>query len=77
VAGGVEELEDDEWREAFEDGQEPGSPMTASLEAQQELGSKLGIRYGIAMVIEGPHGNETLQENPSLAEVEKAIEKVE
>ena len=28
--------------------------MTASLAAQQELGSKLGIRYGIAMVIEGP-----------------------
>jgi len=51
--------------------------MTASLEAQQELGSKLGIRYGIAMVIEGPKGSETLQENPTLAEVEKAIEKVE
>jgi hypothetical protein len=77
LAGGVEELESEEWEEAFEDGREPGSPMTASLEAQQELGSKLGIRYGIAMVIEGPKGSETLQENPTLAEVEKAIEKVE
>ena len=45
--------------------------------AQQELGSKLGIRYGVAMVIEGPNGNETLQENPTLGEVEAAIEKVE
>jgi hypothetical protein len=77
VAGGVEELEDTEWQEAFDEGRESGSPMTASLEAQQELGSKLGIRYGIAMVIEGPGGNETLQENPTLKEVEQAIEKVE
>jgi hypothetical protein len=76
LAGGVEELEDQEWEEAFEQGQEPGSPMTASLEAQQELGSKLGIRYGLAMVIEGPRGNETLQENPTLKEVEAAITKV-
>jgi protein-disulfide isomerase len=77
LAGGVEELEGNEWEEAFEGGQEPDSPMTKSLEAQQELGSKLGIRYGLAMVIEGPRGNETLQENPTLKEVERAIEKVE
>jgi len=77
VAGADEELEGEEWREAFEEGKEPGSAMNASLEAQQELGSKLGIRYGVAMIIEGPAGSETLQENPTLAEVEKAIEKVE
>lgn len=77
VAGGVEELEEKEWEEAFDQGREPGSPMTKSLAAQQELGSKLGIRYGIAMVIEGPHGNATLQENPTLGQVEAAIEKVE
>jgi protein-disulfide isomerase len=77
LAGGVEELEATEWEEAFEQGQEPGSTITRSLEAQQELGSKLGIRYGLAMVIEGPSGNQTLQENPTLKEVERAIEKVE
>ncbi|MFT3866096.1 MAG: thioredoxin domain-containing protein [Solirubrobacterales bacterium] len=77
LAGGVEELETEEWKEAFEEGQESGSAMDQSLLAQEELGSKLGIRYGLAMVINGPHGSETLQENPSLAEVEAAIEKVE
>lgn len=77
VAGSVEELEGKEWEEAFEAGREPDSAMTKSLEAQEELGSKLGIRYGIAMVLEGPHGNETLQENPTLREVEAAIKKVE
>jgi hypothetical protein len=50
--------------------------MEKSLLAQEQLGSKLGIRYGQAMVIEGPNGNETLQENASLAEIEKAIEEV-
>ena len=50
--------------------------MEKSLISQEELGSKLGIRYGLAMVIEGPGGNETLQENPTLKEVERAIERV-
>lgn len=77
VAGGVEELEPREWEEAFDKGREPNSAMTKSLQRQEELGSKLGIRYGLAMVITGPRGTETLQENPSLKEVEAAIAKVE
>lgn len=77
VAGGVEELEEEEWREAFEAGKEPGSAIEKSLVAQEELGSKLGIRYGVAFLIEGPKGSETLQENPTLKEVERAIERVE
>jgi hypothetical protein len=77
VAGGVEELNGPEWEEAMEKGKESGSAMEKSLLAQEELGSKLGIRYGQAMVLEGPNGNETLQENATLAEVEKAIAKVE
>lgn len=77
VAGGVEELEAEEWKESFEAAKQEGSAVEASLKAQEELGSKLGIRYGLAMVIEGPNGSETLQENPSLAEVEASIAKVE
>jgi protein-disulfide isomerase len=77
VAGGVEELNAPEWEEDLEKGKEPGSAMSESLQAQEELGSKLGIRFGQAMVIAGEGGTETLQENPSLKEVEAAIEKVE
>jgi hypothetical protein len=77
VAGAVEELNGPEWEEALEKGKDPDSGMSKSLESQEELGSNLGIRYGQAMVIEGPHGNETLQENASLAEIEAAIAKVE
>jgi protein-disulfide isomerase len=77
VAGGVEELNDPEWEESLEKSKEPDSTISKSLQSQEELGSKLGIRYGQAMVIEGPHGNVILQENPTLKEVEAAIEKVE
>jgi protein-disulfide isomerase len=77
LAGGVEELETEEWEKAFEEGKEKGSAMEKSLLAQEELGSKLGIRYGIAMIVNGPGGNVTLQENPTLPEVEAAIKKVE
>jgi protein-disulfide isomerase len=77
LAGGVEELNGPEWEEALEKGKEPGSAMEKSLAAQEEIGANLGIRYGQAMVIEGPRGNETLQENASLAEIEAAIAKVE
>ena len=77
LAGGVEELETEEWVKDFEEGKEKGSAMEKSLLAQEELGSKLGIRYGIAMIVNGPGGNVTLQENPTLPEVEAAIKKVE
>jgi protein-disulfide isomerase len=77
LAGGVEELEDEEWEKAFEEGKEKGSAMEKSLLAQEELGSKLGIRYGLAMIVNGPGGSVTLQENPTLPEVEAAIKKVE
>jgi hypothetical protein len=77
VAGGVEELEEDEWEEAFKEGKENGSAMEQSLQAQEELGEKLGIRYGVGWVVEGPSGSKTLQESPSLHEVERAIESVE
>ncbi len=77
VAGSVEELELTEWEKDFKEGREPDSAMTQRLTEQEELGSQLGIRYGQALVIEGPHGNETLQENASLEEVEAAIAAVE
>jgi protein-disulfide isomerase len=77
LAGGVEELNGPEWEEAMKTAREPESPITKRLEADEELGSKLGIRYGQAMIVTGPHGTETLQENAKLGEVEKAIAKVE
>ncbi len=77
IAGGVEELNGPEWEEAMATARDSSSPITKRLLADEELGSKLGIRYGQAMIVTGPHGTETLQENAKLGEVEAAISRVE
>jgi protein-disulfide isomerase len=77
VAGGVEELELREWEEDLEKKGLSGGPIDKSLESQEELGRDLKIRTGQAMIVSGPSGTVTLQEGPSLAEVEAAIAEVE
>lgn len=77
VAGGVEELDLREWENDLEEKGLSGGPIEERLEAQEELARDLKIRSGQAMIVNGPNGTVTLQEGPSLAEVEAAIEKVE
>lgn len=77
VAGGVEELDLREWEDDLEGKGLSGGPIEERLEAQEELARDLKIRSGQAMIVSGPGGTVTLQEGPSLAEVEAAIEKVE
>jgi protein-disulfide isomerase len=76
VAGGVEKLDPREWEEDLEKGL-AGGPIEERLKSQEELGRDLKIRNGQAMIVSGPSGTVTLQEGPSLAEVEVAIAKVE
>ncbi len=77
IAGGVEELEIEEWKRDLEKGKVSGSAIKRRLESSEELGRSLGIRVGQGMVVNGPNGTRTLQEGPSLAEVERAIGEVE
>jgi protein-disulfide isomerase len=77
IAGGVEELEIEEWNQAVEEAKVSDSAIQKRLEGYEELGRQLGIRYGQGMVVSGPKGTETLQEGPTLAEVKKAIAAVE
>lgn len=77
VAGGVEELNFPEWKQDLEEKGQSGGPIAKRLEGYEELGQELGIRVGQGMIVTGPSGTETLQESPSLAEVETAIERVE
>lgn len=76
VAGGVEHLDALEWEEDLEEKGLSGGPIEERLEAQEELGRELKIRTGQAMIVTGPGGTRTLQEGPSPAEVERAIEEV-
>jgi protein-disulfide isomerase len=63
VAGGIEELNEPEWLEY--------------LEEHGELGTELGIRTRQAAIVNGPGGTRTLQDGPSLARIEAAIEAVQ
>jgi hypothetical protein len=77
IAGGVEELEIEEWESDLEKAKVSDSAIQKRLEGYEELGRNLGIRIGQGMVVTGPQGTKTLQEGPSLAEVERAIAAVE
>ena len=77
VAGGAQELDIEEWEAALEENGQKGGPIEQRLESDEELGRELEIRTGQGMVLTGPNGTVTLQEGPSLAEVEAAIAEVE
>lgn len=77
VAGGVEELDIEEWESDIEENGGSDGAIQQRLEGYEELGRNLGIRLGQGMVVTGPGGTKTLQEGPSRAEVEKAIAAVE
>jgi protein-disulfide isomerase len=77
VAGGVEELNAPEWEAALKKAEEPGSAVLKRLEGYDELGTKLSIRVGQAMIVNGPNGTQTLQDSPELPAIEKAIEEVQ
>lgn len=77
IAGAVEELELEEWNEDLERNGADGGSIERRLEGYEELGRGLKIRKGQGMVVSGPNGTVTLQEGPSLSEVEAAIAEVE
>ncbi|HKO37569.1 MAG TPA: thioredoxin domain-containing protein [Solirubrobacterales bacterium] len=77
VAGGVEELDLREWERDLEEKGLSGGAIEGRLESQEELARGLKIRKGQGMIVNGPRGTVTLQEGPSLAEVEAAIAEAE
>ena len=77
VAGGIEELNEPEWQEYLEDEGGSDGAIAKRLEGYEELGTDLGIRTRPAMIVSGPGGTRTLQDGPSLAQIEAAIEAVQ
>lgn len=73
VAGGIEELNFPEWKDDLEENGGPGGAISKRLEGYEELGSNLGIRVRQAAIVTGPKGTETLQDGPSLGQIDRAI----
>lgn len=76
IAASVGELDVGEWREYLERESGEDGEITARLEGHEELGAGLGIRAEPAAIVSGPKGTRTLQDTPSLAQIERAIEAV-
>lgn len=76
LAGSVGEIELPEWRAVVEREEDAEGPIAERLEGYEELGSELGIRSGQALIVSGPNGTRTLQDGPTPAEAERAIEAV-
>lgn len=74
IAGGIEEMNEPEWLAYLEENGE--GAIAATLQGDEELGRGLGIRTGQAAIVSGPEGTETLQDAPSLKQIEAAIEAV-
>jgi protein-disulfide isomerase len=74
LAGSIGELNVPEWQESL--GSQGGSdgPIATTLEGYEDVGMKLGIRAGQAMIVSGPGGTRTLQDGPGLGQIERAIE---
>jgi len=77
VAGGIEELNEPEWLGYLEENGGSDGEIAKQLESYDELGRELGIRTRQAAIVSGPGGTRTLQDGPSLAQIEAAIEAVE
>jgi len=76
LAGSIGELDLEEWQATLDTQDAAGDPIATRLEGYEELGRGLGIRAGQALIVSGPGGTETLQDNPRLSRIERAIDAV-
>jgi protein-disulfide isomerase len=77
IAAGVEKLDSQEWEDYLEAEGGPDGAISKQLESYEELGNGLGIRVRQAAVVTGPNGTRTLQDGPTLGQIERAIEEVQ
>jgi len=76
IAAGIEKLDSQEWEDFLEEEGGPDGAISERLESYEELGNGLGIRVRQAAIVTGPNGTRTLQDGPSLGQIERAIEGV-
>lgn len=77
IAGSIANLDVPVWRATLD--RESGSEgaITRTLEGYADLGADLGIRIRQAAIVSGPGGTRTLQDGPTLAQIERAIAAVQ
>jgi protein-disulfide isomerase len=76
IAASVCELEISEWEDAYLEGSGTDGAITTELEEQDEVARDLGLRAEPSAIVTGPSGTETLQDSPSLEQIQRAVERV-
>ena len=76
IANSIGELDVPQWKDDFAAGGGEDGAITKRLEAQDETARGLGLRAEPSAIVNGPSGTETLQDSPTLSQIEKAIEAV-
>jgi hypothetical protein len=76
LAASIGELNVSEWQQYLDSQGGSGGAIATTLEGYEDLGMRLGIRAGQAMIVSGPGGTRTLQDGPSRGRIERAIEAV-
>lgn len=74
LAGSIGELDVPEWQAYLSQEGGADGAIAKQLESYDELGTGLGIRTRQAVIVSGPGGTRTLQDGPSLSQIERAIE---
>jgi protein-disulfide isomerase len=77
LAGSIANLNVPEWRDTLDRESGPDGTITKTLAGYGDLGADLGIRIRQAAIVSGPGGTRTLQDGPTLAQIERAIEAVQ
>ncbi|HEY5052934.1 MAG TPA: thioredoxin domain-containing protein [Solirubrobacterales bacterium] len=77
LAGSIGEQDVPEWQEYLDKNGGSDGAIAKQLESVEALGTGLGIRTSVADIVTGPSGTKTLQDGPSLASIEQAIEDVQ
>lgn len=73
IAASIGELDVPQWEADFAAGGGESGSITKALNAQDETARGLGLRAQPSAIVNGPNGTETLQDSPTLAQIEKAI----
>jgi protein-disulfide isomerase len=77
LASSIGELDVPEWQAELDEQGGTEGAIAERLRGYEELGRGLGIRVGQALIITGPAGTQTLQDNPELSAIEQAIAAVQ
>lgn len=76
IAASIPEMDVELWEDDFLAASKPDSEVMRRLAGQEDVARGLGLRAQPSVIVAGPEDTETLQDSPTLEQIEAAIERV-